>query len=231
MLSVFLLNPMVINGIFGTNTNYPFQILWTLSVELTFYFLLTFIYYMFRKSAHSTAVIILILCGLSAFVAKYFAESSLGNLFSALGFQYLPFFTIGSFLFYIRNLWASSNIASWILISCSISLLFLESNQIESEIDKILVISGLLVVFVSFDHFEIMRSRFLIRLGDISYEIYLVHGILIFPIFQFFFFQNNGSTNNLQKFFLAIMIIIFTLVIAYLIAGATRYLVAVKRTN
>ena len=43
--SLFMLNPMLLNGILGTQINYPFQILWTLSVEISFYLVISAIYF------------------------------------------------------------------------------------------------------------------------------------------------------------------------------------------
>jgi peptidoglycan/LPS O-acetylase OafA/YrhL len=61
LTSLFMLNPMLLNGVFGTSLNYPFQILWTISVELTFYFVIALIYFCLgRRNLQLLAVLLFI---------------------------------------------------------------------------------------------------------------------------------------------------------------------------
>lgn len=99
VLAIFFVNPFIVNGIFDTTTNYPFQILWTLSVELTYYILLGLVHFTFRRSAQFSTTIIFTISLFSECISQYFAESILSKLSNALGFQYLPYFILGSCFF------------------------------------------------------------------------------------------------------------------------------------
>jgi peptidoglycan/LPS O-acetylase OafA/YrhL len=72
--SFLMLNPMLINGIFETSLNYPYQILWTISVELSFYFAISSVYFSLGRRYFKLIIGLLLISILSVFI--YLKSSS-----------------------------------------------------------------------------------------------------------------------------------------------------------
>lgn len=188
--SFLMLNPMILNGVFGTTLNYPFQVLWTLSVELSFYFAISAIYFTFGRRYLNLMVGLFLLSTLS--VCLYLSDSShcfLRSLILALGLFYFPYFLFGCAVWLILN---RVNPCFWpIFLAVFAFLLALVSMpHLEGEYHPALTLAGIAILFCfmitygSISNF--LPYKALEIVGDLSYEIYLVHGILIFPALKFF---------------------------------------------
>jgi peptidoglycan/LPS O-acetylase OafA/YrhL len=188
--SFFMFNPMLLNGVFGTSLNYPFQILWTVSVELSFYFAISIIYFTLGRRYLYLMVGLLLISVLS--VSLFCGESSLifvRGFTLALGLFYFPYFLFGCAVWLILN---QIKVRFWEIFLAVFAFLLavVSAPQPQGELHRFLTLTGIAILF----YLMIMGGstsnnlpyRTLEIIGDLSYEIYLVHGILIFPTLEFF---------------------------------------------
>lgn len=156
---------------------------WTLRYEWLFYFLLPALYYLYSFNVRLFFVVI----------SSVMLMGSVGVSFAGLSFFYISLFLVG-------------------VLSASLSMRYVERmcSLISSRYgpDFLLIISlfmtiscylkdvsggiqiGLLLMFVALrggaHFFGILRWRSSILLGEISYSIYLTHGIVLFLIYTIF---------------------------------------------
>ncbi len=185
----FMLNPMLLNGILGTSLNYPFQILWTISVEISFYLAISSIYFALGRRNLYLMMGLLLISVLSVFL--YLSGQSfflLRGLILALGTLYFPYFLFGCAVWLILN----KKEQQFVQISVALAALILaivSTPQPQGELHQVFALTGVAALFtllVSSDsNSRKLPYRVLEIIGDYSYEIYLVHGILILPAFEY----------------------------------------------
>ncbi len=188
--SFFMFNPMLLNGVLGTSLNYPFQILWTISVELSFYFAISTIYFTFGRRYLNLMIGLLLISVLSVFL--YLSESSLFSLRGftlALGLFYFPYFLFGCAIWLILN---QTKLRFWQIFLAVFAFLLavVSTPQPQGELHRVLTLTGIAILFCLMIMYGSTSNNLPYRtlevIGDLSYEIYLVHGILIFPALEFF---------------------------------------------
>lgn len=187
--SFFMINPMILNGIFGTSVNYPYQILWTISVELTFYFAISIVYFLLGRRHLYVVIGILGLSITSVYLnLSDNPFSHIHNLFLAGGVTYFPFFLLGCTAWLGRLPQLKYQLYCLPIAITAIFLAVTSATQIDGEIHPsfvILIIVALFAILTAFDSKPIFSVKILEVIGNYSYEIYLVHGILIFPILEY----------------------------------------------
>ena len=188
--SFLMFNPMLLNGIFGTSLNYPFQILWTISVELSFYFAISIIYFTLGRRNLHLMIGLLLISVLS--VSLFVGESSLFSVRGftlALGLFYFPYFLFGCAVWLILN---QIKFRFWQIFLAVVAFLLavVSAPQPQGELHRVLTLTGIAILFCLMIMYgstsNNLPARTLEIIGDLSYEIYLVHGILIFPALEFF---------------------------------------------
>jgi peptidoglycan/LPS O-acetylase OafA/YrhL len=188
--SFFMFNPMLLNGLFGTSFNYPFQILWTISVELSFYFAISTIYFALGRRYLYLMVGLLLISILS--VSILCSESSLffvRGFTLALGLFYFPYFLFGCAVWLILN---QIKARFWQIFLALVAFLLavVSAPQPQGELIRVLVLTGIAILFCLMIMYgstlNSLPAKTLEIIGDLSYEIYLVHGILIIPALEFF---------------------------------------------
>lgn len=191
LISLFMLNPMLFNGVFGTSLNYPFQILWTISVEITFYFVIAFIYFFLGRRNLQLLVVLLFIGSTSVFLQlSGFSQFSIRSFVLAVGTVYFPYFIFGCSVWLILKKEKGRHVMPAIFIAIvSLFLAMVSTSRPEGEPHQALVIAGIALLFFSLAAYETISQRFSYRalevIGDYSYEIYLVHGIIIFPLIEY----------------------------------------------
>jgi exopolysaccharide production protein ExoZ len=140
-------------------TKYSFynHVFWTLSVEFQFYLLVGILYFLFDKPLYRTGF--LILFGLTCFI-----PFSIGYY---LVFNYAPIFALGiSLVGFYRN-------RNWLNIILPILLLCLIAYKFGITIFILLTICSIAILSIK------IFIRSLSFLGNISYSLYLIHGLVL----------------------------------------------------
>lgn len=153
---------------------------WTLKYELFFYLSLPVIFFLMFKTKKVGVPIVLALCVIGFLVpTKLYSISS----------EHLVFFGVGGTVAYAlpKMFKLQSVIRTWQMSLLS-SLLFLSALIYPSALDVIhvLLISAFFsLIVVGNDMFGLLRLKSSIFLGEISYGIYLMHGIVLYVFFTF----------------------------------------------
>jgi peptidoglycan/LPS O-acetylase OafA/YrhL len=184
--SALMLNPMLLNGLLGTELNYPFQILWTISVELTFYFAIAILFFSLRRRNTQLLIwILLISCVSILLKLSNLSQFPIRGIALALGTVYFPYFLFGCAVSLIRTRMGSLHALVPIAFA-SLLLAIISTDQPDNEFHRGFVISGIALMFSLFiasdSHTQKFSFKSLESIGDYSYEIYLVHGIVILPV-------------------------------------------------
>ncbi|MFL2893924.1 MAG: acyltransferase family protein [Candidatus Pelagibacter sp.] len=209
----------------------PFLHTWSLSIEEQYYILFPFTFFLFFKYFRKQIVIILILV---FFISLLMADWGSRN-YPSLSFYVLPTrgweLILGSIIAYFEIQLGHRNkneILSLILPSVG---LFLILHSIIFFNDKILhpsfytlspVIGVCLIIWFS-DKDEaftkILSSKLFVRIGLISYSLYLWH----YPIFAFARITEFASGNIFKKIILGFITIIISIISYYFIEKPARY--------
>ncbi|RUQ31723.1 MAG: acyltransferase [Candidatus Competibacteraceae bacterium] len=151
---------------------------WTLKYEWLFYFSLPFLSFALLKGRLPAVAIIIFLCivffvrpiGFTVFTTKYFLLFAVGGISSWL---------VSSHSFKIDL--SGSKIASIVAVLFILSSLFYPRTF---DLFHVMIISLLFVfVVLGCDLFGLLRMKSAIILGEISYSIYLLHGLVLYFIF------------------------------------------------
>jgi peptidoglycan/LPS O-acetylase OafA/YrhL len=151
---------------------------WTLKYEWLYYFLLPLIFYISRSLGRWGLFLLVFLA-----VFLYYKPVQISPFFSSV---YLIFFAIGATVSQISHKYKESftkkdNLMSTLSLSLFI-LLLVYPNAFDSI--HILMMSILFfLVAIGNSMFGIFSTRAAIVLGEISYSIYLLHGIILYIIF------------------------------------------------
>jgi len=170
---------------FGTGN--PNGALWTISLELQFYVLLPFLYFLLSKTTRVNTVLLLSF-GLFVMINIFFvsSESSETFLIKVLRisvFPYLYMFIIGIIIqkniYFLKNI-LFNNAAMWsaiylILVMMASKIGFMGSGTLISPI----IGACLAFLIISFAFTKVEFSDSILRNNDISYGIYLYHLIII----------------------------------------------------
>ncbi len=180
--------------------------LWTIKVEVMFYFTLPFIVYFIQKKKKTYKVIFLF----TLYVFSYFiytsSDYSDNKILGILSRQlpgYLTFFTSGIILYYFNDFF-KKNI--FILLIPSILIFFLRNNSPFIHFFFPMAFAIIIYYFA----FGLKFLNGFVFWGDISYGVYVYH----FPIVQLFVSWNLFNKYNpiLMVFFTTILVITLSLI-------------------
>lgn len=155
-------------------TNYEWIniIYWTLAIEIQYYILMAFLFLFLSHRYKWLRILGLLLFGASAF---FFQNHD-------LIFYYSPTFLLGITLFMLKT-----ERLKWLEASLLLVLFTIETIYIHSL--TIALFSILTVVIIAFVHLENKLTDFF---GNISYSLYLIHGIIGGQIIYFFGAKTSG---------------------------------------
>lgn len=171
-------------------------VVWSLPYEWLFYFSLPIISVIILKKITSKLYLIISLL----FVVSFYKIHGWDNhhLLSFVGGAIPPFL-----IKYIsKKINFNSLIYSTITLLCFASIPFFKTS--DNYICKLLIIITFNIIALGNNCFGILKSSTLKFLGDISYSTYLIHGIIIFTVMNFYFGLEKASNLSPLKFCLTI---------------------------
>ena len=213
------------------NEQQPLLHTWSLSIEEQFYLIFPIFLVLFFKKIN-LAFILIILFALFSISLSQFG----GNLKFSYPYveNHLSFFALPQFAFYftLTRIWEilvgcllalflfnnKKNFENRYLVLLGyllivLSILFFDRNTLHPSIITLIPITGtLLVLLYSSENFNesgvfvIFNNYILLKIGLISYSLYLWHQ----PIYQFFNQIYFIDTNNLVKFFIIFLLLILS---------------------
>ncbi|MDE7549004.1 acyltransferase [Acetobacter fabarum] len=178
-------------------------VMWTLPWEWFLYISLPIIY-IIRDKINNFAVSQTI-----SFVSVYFISRIDYNIAC-----FILCFSLGMTARDILNKIRINNIMNSLIIILCLSLIFLRHSDPLSINDIIIEFILFYCVCCGGDAFGILRMKGAVRLGEISYSIYLVHGI------SWFYINKIVTPYNLDNY-IYLIVLFFTLVISCMISCAT----------
>lgn len=232
--SLTLIHFDFINKVFGTELTFIEGVLWTLSVEIFFYLSVGVFYFKVVRFCNISKFLFLFtIISLTIFEAQKrvsvlngFLKPIVGGL-EIIGARQYAFFTIGAVFYTYRG---KSNTLKIIL---SVSLLAIIVNASETNQSNVKLLAEILMVILFvitlLNYLPLGKIRFLNRMGNFSYELYLLHnGIgltsitLVLNNFQLFLWEKVLFVISV----FAIMIYISFLFENYVSSPASKYLKA-----
>lgn len=197
-LSFSIIDYLPINGFKDTN-QITANVLWTIRYELFFYCCLPIISWLLSKSKPSV-IVILITLPLTIFIG---IKVNIQPIFI------YPFIIglVTAFLAQNKTIcqYASKSISSIIIISCLIIVMILFNTSY-----KIIPITILSITFIGIacgnNLFEILTFSISRLLGQLSYSIYLLHGIILYIVFNIIIGSENSDKFNDYQHWIAVSI-------------------------
>jgi peptidoglycan/LPS O-acetylase OafA/YrhL len=133
-------------------------IFWTLAIEFQFYIVIGLLYYLLSSEKQVAIVIALFIFGASSFIGE-------DNRFV---FHYAPIFLQGMILFLMKTNRIDAGKGAFLIGICVLATAYLHSIEIS-------IFSALTLFAV---HYLEISSKTTNRFGDISYSLYLTHGLI-----------------------------------------------------
>ena len=208
--SMTLLPPSVLGDITNQDLNWITVVLWSLKVEVIFYFFCYLLFKIFGPIFMITRLIqSCVIISLIYLVASYSNNSTLetlANVIEGLGFDYLPWFVIGVIFYRFKS--NKLNLCSGVVIF-SILALFIEFRKQEN----LTALLSLVFIIFLFGASRVQKlpkfisSTFFQRVGQSSYEMYLIHQGVGFPII--YFITTSLNLSSIQSFSVMIIVTIF----------------------
>lgn len=180
-------------------------IYWTLAIEFQFYFTIAFIYYFLSFANQKIIYFTLFLFSLSSFFIQ-------DNRFI---FHYSTIFSQGIILFLIKTNRIKAVIGFVLLGLCAIATVYTHSLEI--------AIFSLLTVLVI--HSVEINNKLIKLFGDVSYSLYLTHGLIGGNILYLFSRYVNSFWEKILLVIIALMVsLIFSYIFWWLIENPSRKL-------
>jgi len=216
LLSATLIDPNVVNILFGSAFSWTTGVLWSLSVELVFYTIAGVGVYLFKVKSHYSVSLSITIFTIAHYSISLFSTSSLINKLEAHLWGnyvlYLPWFALGSLFYEMRNLKRVPimEVLLFGFLTCYLIFSMSQSSGYEGLIRQVtltLLPIGLLLLFSQSLKGTTLRSliqkRPLLFFGSISYEFYLIHEIIIHCISNKFQLLPYGNSKlELTDYFL-----------------------------
>ncbi len=187
-------------------------VVWSLAIEWVFYMALPLISLLILNRKPSKKILITS----ALFLIIYFS----GHGITLFHLNITQSFIGGAVAAYLLRRTELSKILIERKYSILILLLIplaLQYDSSEYFICKCLLIAAFVLVALGNDMFGLLRNNTLKFLGDISYSVYLIHGIVLFTTFYFGFGVENARTLPIEKYSAIILLLTPLLVsISYL---------------
>ena len=183
-------------------------VVWSLAVEWVFYMALPLLSLLILKNKPSKKL--LIICGL--FVAVYFA----GHGINAFYLNIIQSFAGGALAAYLIRMTNLSKVLvqrKFSVLVLGMIPLALQYDSSEYFICKCLLIIAFIIIALGNDMFGLLRLNSLKLLGDISYGIYLIHGIVLFITLYMGFGFESAKLLSIENYS-AIILMLTPLLIA-----------------
>lgn len=212
--SMTLVPPTILNLANLFSFDWLTLVLWSLKVEMIFYIACAILY---NYLSHIKVVsFISYICIASSLLLILDYELKLDNryfdsvikLVLALGFNYLPWFTIGM-LCYKQKILLSNELYRIILFSGLAIITTRSDRLIYSAVTALIIILLFLItIFIKFP--KVLRNQLIQKLGVSSYEMYLIHQGVGIPILIFMISKFNLTINESIFLMLIIVSALFT---------------------
>jgi peptidoglycan/LPS O-acetylase OafA/YrhL len=198
-------------------------VLWSLKVEMVFYILcyLLFSFFPYQR----IVLLFVLLCILSStfliFTANFTVDYVLPIVFilKGLGFEYLPWFILGM-LFYQQKVLKHKKIPIIILLSGLILAVRASQNSFSSDqVAELGVIMLFAIVIFRGQNSRFIRLKIFQVLGFSSYEMYIIHWGLGFPVL--FFLITKFNLARTESFLLMVVVTVLLFALSLLISKIT----------
>lgn len=224
-VSIAILNPTYTAFFFHVKTNFVTGVMWTLTYEITFYTIVGIVYFLFSKKNTLQIFVILLNTILILNYCYLYLSGNLGNGFSnpypnypsiqyliqQSGVLHLSWFGLGMWFYKFEG--RKLNKEAKLIFANLLFLVLYDAVGGTSIIDHFevsLLFAFMTLCFVLF-FIQNLRGKLLLpqkygnifaRLGDVSYEFYLIHEVLGVAILSFLSFIGIFANNNQFVFFL-----------------------------
>jgi peptidoglycan/LPS O-acetylase OafA/YrhL len=231
--SVTLVSPDLINQIFGSKMIWTTGVLWSLWVEIQFYILAGFLYFKFKKLSFITNLLILSSLLQIIKIVLVFEHSEIIRIYNLIiplnG--YLFWFLAGCVFYECKT--SISNIRNYLIIftcfTINIATLSFNGTILDFSLTIFLFILLFYLIFLrismNLQNMKLLESKFLVMLGGLSYELYLIHESIGVSIIS----KIYGSSKNRDYFIFqfGLIVVIFTtmLLLAFIIRKISNFLV------
>jgi len=198
-------------------------VLWSLKIEMAFYILCYILFSFFPyKKIVTLSVILCILSSTFLIIAFNFDTNyvlSIVFILKGLGFEYLPWFVLGM-LFYQQKVLKYKKIPMIISLSGLIIAVRVSQNSFSSDqVVELGVIALFAIVIFRGQNSKFIRLKIFQALGFSSYEMYLIHWGLGFPVL--FFLINKFDLASTESFLLMIIVALLLFVLSFFISKIT----------
>jgi len=157
------------------------EVYWTLRYEWIFYFSLPFLTFLLKAYKKLATIMFITVC----FILFLYPVN-----FHAINSKYFILFCIGGFFYYLSIRYSSSKqlMKGWVISTLNMFIIILSVfYPVTLDIFHIILISlFFLLTLLGNDLYGIFSLKSSALLGEISYSIYLLHGIILFCIFTVF---------------------------------------------
>ena len=221
--SMTLLPPTILNFPNMTYFDWLTGVLWSLKVEMVFYLLCYILLSFFPYQ--KIVVLSVLLCILTSIFLIITSSSNADYVLlivlvlKGLGFEYLPWFILGM-LFYQQKVLKYNRFPMIILLSgLTVVLSGSQSSFSSGRVVELGIIVLFAVVIFRGQNTRFIRLRIFQELGFSSYEMYLIHWGLGFPVL--FYLINKFNLARSESFLLMSLIILLMFVLSLFISKIT----------
>ena len=207
--SMTLIPPSVLNLSNTTNFDWLTLVLWSLKVEMVFYILCYILFNFFPyKKIVFYSVLICALASILLIVSLNF-NFSYGNqvevVLKGLGFDYLPWFVLGMLFYQQKVLRGNRHILIFLFSGFALAISASKNDFSLDQVAEFAVIAIFGIVVLGKMNLKYLKLKLFQSLGFSSYEMYLIHQGLGFPIL--FFLVKKFDLTSTESFLLMLIII------------------------
>jgi peptidoglycan/LPS O-acetylase OafA/YrhL len=217
--SITLLDPNFMNQIFGTRFVWTTGVLWSLFIEIQFYFVAGILFFNARRFSFVSKFFLLSLSvALIRLLMNIFFSGSklfLDNIFPLN--KYIWWFLAGSLFYQSQETKQGKKVGKYLILTLAFNALSLNFESMKFQANFFLSLNLLLFYSLFFllcnrrNFLKIFRSKYLVILGGLSYEFYLIHESIGVSILSFI------NQSQIFSRFSFLLVPIFLILITFLI--------------
>lgn len=213
LISIFFLDPLILNNYFNLSVQSLSGVFWSLVVEVKFYLISAILWFFFKKNFKYVICIFYLYYLTFKYLSIFFPNETfifLNQIGKNFSFAYFVWFSIGIFYYYYYYEKKKSDLYLFVLFS------FLGSLHVSRLVSLDVFILSCLMIFIFFISFYIRifnhlnkTNRFFIFFGLVSYELYLIH-------YDVIYFLSKNILNLFDHYnnFLILIYIICAIIVA-----------------